>query len=89
MGMANHDRPMIVHPCCTSVGPMYGPFRLRDGPETIEVLDGHSGEVIGVATRLEHAPAGIPMWRLAVRDVQIDDRWHVFYREFCRYGDTV
>jgi hypothetical protein len=64
---------------------MYGPFRLRDGPETIEVLDGHSGEVIGVATRQEHAPAGIATWRIAVRDAEIDGRWDVVYREFCRY----
>jgi hypothetical protein len=64
---------------------MYGPFRLRDGPETIEVLDGHSGKVIGVATRLEHAPAGVAMWRLVIRDVEVEGRWHVVYREFCRY----
>ena len=85
MGMANYWGQMIVRPCCTSVGPMYGPFRLRDGPETIEVLDGHSGEVIGVATRQEHAPAGIATWRIAVRDAEIDGRWDVVYREFCRY----
>jgi hypothetical protein len=64
---------------------MYGPFRLRDGPETLEVLDGHSGEVIGVATRLEYAPAGVAMWRLCVRDAEIEGRWDVDYREFCRY----
>jgi hypothetical protein len=51
----------------------------------IEVLDGHSGEVIGVARRLEHAPAGVAMWRLAVRDADIEGRWSVVYREFCPY----
>src|SRR5262249_32313876 len=76
---------MFVRPCCTSVGPMYGPFRLRDAPETIEVLDGQSGEMIGVATRLEYAPAGVAMWRLSVRGVEIEGRWGVSYREFVPY----
>jgi hypothetical protein len=31
----------------------YGPYRRRDAPETIEVLDAKSGEVIGTATRLD------------------------------------
>jgi hypothetical protein len=64
---------------------MYGPFRLRDAPETIAVLDARSGEVIGTATRLEHAPAGVAMWRIAVRDAEIEGRWGVVYREFCPY----
>jgi len=38
-----------------------------------------------VATRQEHAPAGIATWRIAVRDAEIDGRWDVVYREFCRY----
>jgi hypothetical protein len=46
-------------------------------------LDGHSGEVIGVATRLEHAPAGVAKWPLAVRNAEVEGRWNVVFREFC------
>ena len=53
MGMANYYSPKIVPFYRTNVGPMYGPFRLRDAPETIAVPDAKSGEVIGVATRLD------------------------------------
>jgi hypothetical protein len=84
-GLGNHWGSRSAPLYRTNIGPMCGPFRLRDAPETIAVLDARSGEVIGTATRLEHAPAGIPMWRLAVRDVVDEGPWNVVYREFVPY----
>ena len=68
-----------------NIGPMYGPYRLRDAPGTIDVLDARTGELIGVARRLEEAPAGVAMWRLVLGDVEIEGRWNVVGRDFCRY----
>jgi hypothetical protein len=64
----------------TTAGPKYGPFRCREAPKTIDVLDAASGEVIGKAHRLDEAPAGVAMWRLFVRDVEIDAPCNVVYR---------
>jgi hypothetical protein len=83
--LGNHWGPRFAAAYRTNVGPMSGPFRLRDAPETIAVLDAKSGEVIGTATRLEHAPAGVAMWRLVVRDVEVEGPWSVVYREFVPY----
>jgi hypothetical protein len=83
--MGNHWGPKIVHPYRTSAGPKYGPFRRRDAPETIDVLDAQSDEVIGVARRLEEAPAGVAMWRLVIRDIEVEGVWNVVGTDFCRY----
>jgi hypothetical protein len=57
-GLGNHWGPKIFYPYRTMAGPEYGPFRRCDAPETIDVLDAQTGELIGVATRLLARPGG-------------------------------
>jgi hypothetical protein len=84
-GLGNHCGPKLFYPYCTTAGPEFGPFRRRDALEKIDVLDAQSGEMIGVANRLDEAPAGVAMWRLVTRGVEIEGRWNVVGRDFCGY----
>ena len=49
------------------------------------MLDARGGAEIGVARRLEKAPAGVAMWRLVVLGVEIEGRWNVVSGDFRRY----
>jgi hypothetical protein len=70
----------------TDAGPMSGPFRYRGAPKTIDVLDlRDEGGVVGVATLIGPGGTGVAHWRLVVRGVELEGRWIVASRKFCRH----
>jgi hypothetical protein len=67
------------------VGPLQGPVRYDDAPDTIGVREALEGPTpIGLALCLGWNPDGMAVWKLRIHGADVSGRWVLVDREFRR-----
>ena len=67
----------------TAGGPASGPLKHRGAPASIDVLGpGEADGVVGSATLVGAAGAGVALWRLTVGGVEVPGTWIVVTGRF-------